>query len=96
MKNTFGTTQVVQATPDHWSVYKTESGSYLRVAVAAWAICADDEVTMCMAIHPGVTRHDALPVAVIDPLGVVTKLDGSRRWESWTAFKAWTQAGGSL
>jgi hypothetical protein len=87
---------IVPATPGHWSVYKISDGEYIKRPVIAWGIAVNSVIVMATAVHPGCTVHTDTAVAVIDPSGVVTTVDGERRWESWIAFKAWIQAGGRL
>lgn len=88
--------RVVPATPGHWSIYRIDTGEYIKRSVIAWAFATDGLATMAMAIHPGVTGHCDTVAAVIDPHGAITSADGSRRWGSWLEFKAWIKAGGEL
>jgi hypothetical protein len=92
----FQSLTIVSATPGHWSVYKISDGEYIKRPVIAWGIAVNSVIVMATAVHPGCTVHTDEPVAIIDPSGVVTTVDGERRWGSWIAFKAWIQAGGRL
>jgi hypothetical protein len=93
---TFKGLTIVPATPGHWSVYKTSDGEYIKRSVVAWGIAVNSVIVMATAVHPGCTAHNDTAVAVIDPHGVVTNMDGERRWGSWLEFKGWVKAGGRL
>jgi hypothetical protein len=75
-------------------VYKDTDGNFIKRPVVAWMIALNDMCAMAGAVHPGVTEHTAIAVAVIDPHGVTTVCASGRTFGTYQLFLAWIQAGG--
>ena len=85
---------IIPAQAGHWSVYKDDDGGFIKRPVIAWVVVIDDTCAMAGAIHRGVTGHNDIAVAVIDPLGVTTVCESGRTFGTYQLFLAWVQSGG--